>query len=141
MFSDYIYEFTALDDGNYRNRDPQIQAVSQTVHPQPNARFVDRLRSAQSLRTCLGEPMSLDVELSGSGPFELMWTFDQQLYSDTIEGDRYTILVPPLETPGQHVVSLIKVHQSVLSTITLILTRGHVIDPRCQRLCEGFGST
>lgn len=79
------------------------------MHPQPDAKFSRKMRSRDSIRTCMGEDVNLDVELAGSGPFTLYWSFDKQMYSESVDGNKLTINVPRLETPGQHTVSLVKV--------------------------------
>ncbi|KAI8146224.1 hypothetical protein BJV82DRAFT_600953 [Fennellomyces sp. T-0311] len=103
---EYTYEFTSLDDRNYKSRKTGVQSFKQIVHPQPDAKFTGK--SLRPIRTCIGEDVELDVALSGSGPFTLTWTFAKQMYSDVIEGNRYTIKVPRLESAGHHVVSLVK---------------------------------
>ncbi|KAI9250213.1 hypothetical protein BDA99DRAFT_564180 [Phascolomyces articulosus] len=106
---EYIYEFISLGDRNYKNRKTEIQSVKQIVHPQPDAKFIGKKKSLESIRTCIGEEIELDVALSGSGPFVLTWTFAKQLYSDVVEGNRHTIKVPRLASAGHHVVSLVKI--------------------------------
>ncbi|KAI7857423.1 hypothetical protein BDC45DRAFT_459107 [Circinella umbellata] len=106
---EYTYEFTSLDDRNYKNRKTGVQSIKQIVHPQPDAKFTGKKNKLDSIRTCIGEEIDLDVTLSGSGPFVLTWTFAKQMYTDVVEGNKHTIKVPRLESPGHHVVSLVKI--------------------------------
>jgi nucleoporin POM152 len=107
---EYTYEFTLLDDAHYKKRPTQIPPFKQVVHPQPDAKFSSSSR--QSVRTCLGEDMSVDVDLRGTGPFTLSWTIGNQLYSDTVEASKYTIKLPPFERAGHHIVSLVKIEDA-----------------------------
>ncbi|KAI9491678.1 hypothetical protein BDB00DRAFT_831699 [Zychaea mexicana] len=108
----YTYEFLSLDDRNYKNRETNVQSIKQIVHPQPDAKFTGNMKALQSIRTCIGDDVELDVALSGSGPFLLTWTFAKQMYSDVVEGNQYTIKVPRLESAGHHVVSLVKIRDA-----------------------------
>ena len=98
-----------MDDRNYKNRKTGVQSIKQIVHPQPDAKFNGKKNKLDSIRTCIGEEIELDVALSGSGPFVLTWTFAKQMYTDVVEGNKHTIKVPRLESPGHHVVSLLNV--------------------------------
>ncbi|ORY99344.1 hypothetical protein BCR43DRAFT_489127 [Syncephalastrum racemosum] len=126
---EYTYEFTALDDRNYKQQETKVQPIKQTVHPQPDAKFSKKMRS---IRTCMGEEVNLDVELSGSGPFTLYWSFDKQMYSESVDNNKLTINVPRLETPGQHTVSLVKI-QDANACLKELDTRDVVIDVRRDR--------
>ncbi|KAI8979759.1 hypothetical protein BDF20DRAFT_835729 [Mycotypha africana] len=103
---DYTYEFNVLDDKHYKKRPTGIQPFKQTVHPQPDAYFT---KQHTSVRTCLGEDVTVDVQLRGTGPFKLSWTVDDQLYADVVEKERYTINLPPFDRPGHHVISLVDI--------------------------------
>ncbi|KAI9267839.1 hypothetical protein BY458DRAFT_556205 [Sporodiniella umbellata] len=108
---EYIYEIDALSDKFYKNRPTAIEPIHQAVHPQPDAKFSGG-RRANSIQTCLGNNVNIDVELSGDGPFELLWTVDKQKYKHTVEGNKYTIMLPPIENPGNFVVSLVQIKDS-----------------------------
>ncbi|KAI8098635.1 uncharacterized protein BX664DRAFT_319225 [Halteromyces radiatus] len=105
---DYTYEFKTLIDGHY-TKDPKIPPIKQTVHPQPDAKFDEKLTSK---RTCLGEEMNLSVNLAGAAPFTLVWAYDKQEHSEVVTGDHYDISLPPFETAGRHIVSLIKIEDA-----------------------------
>ncbi|KAI7906649.1 uncharacterized protein BX663DRAFT_483356 [Cokeromyces recurvatus] len=102
---EYTYRFISLDDRHYKKRPTDMAPIQQTVHPQPDARF----KTKHAVRTCLGEDLTAEVELRGTGPFVLTWMVGDQLYSDRVEGDRYTIQLPPFDRPGRHLISLIKI--------------------------------
>ncbi|KAG0181849.1 hypothetical protein DFQ28_005079 [Apophysomyces sp. BC1034] len=129
---EYTYEFTSLDDRYYKDRNTNIKPIKQIVHPQPDAKFGKKLRSLQVLRTCVGEAMDLDVELSGTGPFKLFWTIGKQMYSDVVDGDKYVISIPELESAGHHVISLVKI-QDANDCIKDLEARDVIIDVRRDR--------
>ncbi|KAI7879844.1 uncharacterized protein EV154DRAFT_450858 [Mucor mucedo] len=107
---EYTYEFTSLDDLHYKKRPTHVPSINQFVHPQPDAKFSSMGRS--TVRTCLGEDISVDVDLRGTAPFVLFWTFKNEVYSDQVEGNKYTIKLPPFEQAGNHIVSLVKIQDS-----------------------------
>jgi hypothetical protein len=112
-FSTYIYEFARLDDANYKERDTGIKAIKQVVHPQPSAKFSDRLTRQGLIRTCIGEGVDLDVELGGAGPYTLFWNVfnagERHSFEEVATEARHTITIPPLDIGGKYVVSLAKV--------------------------------
>ncbi|OBZ91822.1 hypothetical protein A0J61_00138 [Choanephora cucurbitarum] len=107
---EYTYEFNTIDDRHYKKRSTGISPIKQIVHPQPDAKFISNTR--RPVRTCLGEDLTVNTELRGTGPFRLFWTVNDQLYSDVVESERYTIHLPPFERPGQHIVSLVKIEDA-----------------------------
>lgn len=127
---EYTYEFTTLDDHHYKKLPTEIAPIKQVVHPQPDAKFIPNSR--RSVRTCLGEDLSVDVELRGTGPYVLSWTLGNQLYSDTVEGEKYTIKLPPFERAGHHVVSLVKI-QDANDCVKDLESRDFTIDVRRDR--------
>lgn len=134
---EYTYEFTSLDDVHYKKRPTNVAPIKQVVHPQPDAKFVPSSR--RSVRTCLGEDLSVDVELRGTSPFTLSWTLGNQLYSDVVEGDRYTVKLPPFERAGHHVVSLVKI-QDANDCVKDLEARDFTIDVRRDRPTAFFHS-
>lgn len=104
---EYTYEFTSLDDLHYKKRRTLVPPINQFVHPQPDAKFSSNSR--RTVRTCLGEDISVDVDLRGTGPFTLYWTHKNEAYSDVVNGNKYTIKLPPFEQAGNHIVSLVKI--------------------------------
>ncbi|KAI7868786.1 hypothetical protein BDF14DRAFT_1790894 [Spinellus fusiger] len=129
---EYTYEFYALDDANYKKLDPQLATIQQIVRPQPSAKFSGELQRKRSIRTCLGDSLQLNVDLSGTGPFHLYWTFGKQLHSAVVEGNSYTIDIPPLQKPGSHVVSLVKI-QDANACVKELESRDVIIDVRRER--------
>ncbi|KAI8884436.1 hypothetical protein K501DRAFT_217462 [Backusella circina FSU 941] len=127
---EYIYEFVSLDDRRYHQLDPHVQSYKQIVHPQPDAYFNTRRR--QPVHTCLGEDISVDVDLQGTGPFMLHWTLDGEKYSSQVDGYKYTIDLPPFTQPGQHVVSLVKI-EDANECIKDVESRDFIVEVRRDR--------
>lgn len=127
---EYTYEFTTLDDRNYKKRPTHIEPIKQIVHPQPDAKF--SARSGRAVKTCLGEDLTVDVDLRGSGPFVLSWTVGDQLYSDKVDGEKYTIKLPPFDRAGHHIVSLVKI-QDDNGCVKELEARDFTIDVRRDR--------
>lgn len=126
---EYTYEFTSLDDRHYKKRSPQITPIKQIVHPQPDAKFKPKQRS---VRTCLNEDLSVNVDLRGTPPFMLKWTVGDQKYGDVVENESYTIKLPPFDVAGQHVVSLVNITDNNGCTKELE-ARDYTIDVRRDR--------
>jgi nucleoporin POM152 len=127
---EYTYEFTTLDDRNYKKRPTQIAPIKQIVHPQPDAKF--SARNGRAVKTCLGEDLTVDVDLRGSGPFVLYWTVGDQLYSDKVDGEKYTIKLPPFDRAGHHIASLVKI-QDDNGCVKELEARDFTIDVRRDR--------
>ncbi|GAA5817575.1 hypothetical protein MFLAVUS_011123 [Mucor flavus] len=127
---EYTYEFSSLDDVHYKKRPTQIAPIKQIVHPQPDAKFSSS--GPHVVRTCLGEDISVDVDLRGTGPFVLYWTIRNQLYSSNVEGNKYTIKLPPFEYTGRHVISLVKI-QDENYCVKDLESRDFTIDVRRDR--------
>ncbi|KAI8880506.1 hypothetical protein K501DRAFT_191122 [Backusella circina FSU 941] len=127
---EYTYEFVALSDGNYKKLNPHIQSIQQVVHPQPDAKFDSRNRHA--VRICLAEKTSVDVDLTGNGPFTLHWTLDGQPHSEVVEGNKHVIQLPVLNSTGQHIVSLTQIQDSN-NCIKDLESRDFTIDVRRDR--------
>ncbi|CAO3696453.1 unnamed protein product [Umbelopsis ramanniana] len=112
----YIYDFARLDDANYKERDTGIKAIKQVVHPQPSAKFSDRLTRQGLIRTCIGEGVDLDVELGGAGPYTLYWNVfnagERHSFEEVATEGRHTITIPPLDIGGKYVVSLAKIQDA-----------------------------
>jgi nucleoporin POM152 len=104
---EYTYDFVALSDGNYKKLDPRIPPIQQVVHPQPDAQFSPK--HSQAARICLADKTSVNVDLTGSGPFTLEWTLDGKPYSEVVKGNNYVIQLPTLNTTGLHIVSLTQI--------------------------------
>ncbi|KAI9270938.1 hypothetical protein EDC94DRAFT_655848 [Helicostylum pulchrum] len=107
---EYSYDFHSFGDLHHKYQTTQTAPIKQSVHPPPDAKFDFSLRRV--LRTCPGEDISVDVDLCGTGPFELSWTHAGQIYSDKVEGSRYKIMLVPFSRAGHHVVSLVKIEDA-----------------------------
>ncbi|KAI8060399.1 uncharacterized protein B0P05DRAFT_557984 [Gilbertella persicaria] len=134
---EYTYEFTSLDDRYYKKRPTDIVSIKQIVHPQPDAKFISNTR--RPVRTCLGEDLTASVELRGTGPYRLFWTVDDQLYSDVVETERYTIRLPPFERPGQHIASLVKI-EDANGCVKELEARDYTIEVRRDRPTAFFST-
>ncbi|KAM3578510.1 hypothetical protein VKS41_004564 [Umbelopsis sp. WA50703] len=112
----YYYDFVRLDDANYKERNTQIKQIKQVVHPQPSAKFSDRLTRGGVIRTCIGEGLDLDVEVGGAGPHTLYWNVfnsgERHSYQEVVTDARHTITIPPSDTGGKYVVSLAKIQDA-----------------------------
>ncbi|RUP51079.1 hypothetical protein BC936DRAFT_149996 [Jimgerdemannia flammicorona] len=112
--SSYTYEFFRLEDAHYK--DVKLEkSITQVVHPQPNAAFLSIPRG--SLKTCIGETIELEVELTGSAPFTLYWTvfFEGVRHKYTepnLKGPKFTIQSPVLTVGGAYTVSLAKIEDA-----------------------------
>ncbi|RUS31618.1 hypothetical protein BC938DRAFT_477446 [Jimgerdemannia flammicorona] len=110
----YTYEFFRLEDAHYK--DVKLEkSITQVVHPQPNAAFLSIPRG--SLKTCIGETIELEVELTGSAPFTLYWTvfFEGVRHKYTepnLKGPKFTIQSPVLTVGGAYTVSLAKIEDA-----------------------------
>lgn len=102
-----------MDDANYKEQDTGIKQIKQVVHPQPSAKFSDRLTRQGVIRTCIGEGIDLNVELGGTGPYTLYWNVfnagERHSFEQIVNDARHTITIPPLDIGGKYVVSLAKV--------------------------------
>lgn len=101
----YTYNFHSFGDLHHKYQPTQIALINQTFDLQPDAKFNFSFRRA--LRTCPGEGTLIDVNLSGTGPFELSWRHANQTYSDKAEENRYQINLNPFGSAGHHVISLV----------------------------------
>src|SRR5690606_16083409 len=96
------YIFRTVSDRNYRNIKVNLPPILQNIHPQPSAAFVgDRT----GMKTCRGSSMNLDVELYGSGPWDIEYRVirgtDIQLFSEkNITQKTTTLTLPPFEREG-----------------------------------------
>ncbi|KAL0073492.1 hypothetical protein F4703DRAFT_1947459 [Phycomyces blakesleeanus] len=134
---EYIYEFTSLDDAIYKRQDPKIKPIKQIVHPQPSAKFSKSVHGNNMLRTCIGDDINLDVELTGTGPFTLFWKFGKQAYSEVVDSNKHTINIPHIDKPGKYVVSLEKIQDSN-NCVKELEARDVVIDVRKDRPTASF---
>ncbi|CAO1627290.1 unnamed protein product [Sympodiomycopsis kandeliae] len=70
------YRFTGLADANYRGLKLDGPIFEQTVHPLAKAQFVQPSSSPSNkmvMRSCEGNQVKADVQLEGTGPFDLTY--------------------------------------------------------------------
>ncbi|CAG8786287.1 11339_t:CDS:2, partial [Racocetra persica] len=111
----YEYRFFRLTDSIYREGVKIDHKFSQTVHPKPNAAFKDSKN--RLLNGCVGSRIDLEVELTGTGPFTLIYevVFNRRINAFTIadiRGSTYVVTSPPFDNPGLYTVTLVKITDS-----------------------------
>ncbi|KAJ8702215.1 hypothetical protein PTI98_000954 [Pleurotus ostreatus] len=100
----YIYKFTYLSDSNYKKVGLNGPSIDQIVHPLASAEFVDGSRSAASgrkkvINICEGASVNADVELRGTGPWNLELQIVGPRKSETIVVQNITTPRKTLEIP------------------------------------------
>ncbi|KAL8874126.1 MAG: hypothetical protein Q9174_000496 [Haloplaca sp. 1 TL-2023] len=107
----YRYEFLDISDAVYReprSLREQHLALEQDVKPPASARL---LYPYPTLKSCIGEPVALDVELFGEGP----WSLDYEVVYhgrrhkhkvDGIETEIYTLTTDELKDGGEYLLTL-----------------------------------
>ncbi|KAG0053627.1 hypothetical protein BGZ83_000768 [Gryganskiella cystojenkinii] len=106
----FEYRFKSVSDKNYGNQAVIAPPIFQNIHPQPSAKF----RDTESLKTCKGSSADLDVELSGTGPWDIEYriirgTESQLLTLRNITKKSARLTLPPFEREGTYSVDLGKV--------------------------------
>ncbi|KAI7869276.1 hypothetical protein BDF14DRAFT_1783098, partial [Spinellus fusiger] len=134
---DYVYEFKTLGDLYYKSQSINDNAILQTVYPQPNAVFDNKLTTLDAVRTCSGETLDLDVNLSGTGPWKLTWSSLGQKYQSDVQDPRFIISLPQFQKPGVRIVSLTKIQDAKGCTIDLE-SHDVIIDVRRERPTAAF---
>ncbi|EPQ61413.1 hypothetical protein GLOTRDRAFT_102151 [Gloeophyllum trabeum ATCC 11539] len=98
----YVFSFLQLSDANYKRIDLKGPSIDQVVHPLSSADFVQNGQPGRGktiINTCSGDTVDVDVELRGTGP----WNLDVQVVSPRgtetikvtdIRESRRTIRVP-----------------------------------------------
>ncbi|TFK30930.1 nucleoporin Pom152 [Coprinopsis marcescibilis] len=98
----YSFTFTALSDANYRRVALQGPSIDQIIRPRANADFAHSQTSGKNKReinSCAGEFIDVEVDLKGTGP----WNLDVEvigpqsadvLHFDGIETSRKTLKIP-----------------------------------------------
>lgn len=107
----YTYEFLDISDAVYREprslRDQNL-VLEQDVKPPASARFLDAYPTRKS---CIGEPVSLGIQLLGEAP----WKLDYEVVHhgrrrkhkiDAIESDIYTLTTDELKNGGEYSLAL-----------------------------------
>ncbi|TFK36998.1 hypothetical protein BDQ12DRAFT_234110 [Crucibulum laeve] len=98
----YTFTFTSLSDSNYRKVELEGPSIDQLIHPLASADFSENHggpRTKRKISTCSGDTVDIDVDLKGTGP----WNVEMQIIgpssSDTlpilgIESSRKQIRIP-----------------------------------------------
>ncbi|KAF8923388.1 hypothetical protein EDD21DRAFT_448724 [Dissophora ornata] len=107
----FQYNFKTVSDNNYNKIKVDLPPIFQNIHPQPSAAFVgDR----SSLKTCRGSSEKLDIELFGTGPWDIEYHVirgtDIKLFTErNITQKTMALTLPPFEREGIYSVDLGKV--------------------------------
>ena len=138
----YVYEFLDIADAVYRTPRSLKQAnikLEQDVKPTAWASFVAR---SPHLKTCIQEPATFDIHLSGEAP----WVLEYDLVHDGkrtkhkvtgIEQTFYTLTSPNLNHGGQYSLSLTSVADA--SGCRIHLKDEAKVEVRFQRPSAAFG--
>ncbi|KAF8969294.1 hypothetical protein BGZ46_010696 [Entomortierella lignicola] len=107
----YEYKFTTVSDKNYDDIAVDLPSVFQNIHPQPSAVFVD---NQSGMKTCRGTSKTLDVELYGTGPWDIEYRVirgtEIKLFTEkNINQKVATLTLPPFEREGTYSIDLGKV--------------------------------
>ncbi|KAF9270637.1 hypothetical protein L218DRAFT_849562 [Marasmius fiardii PR-910] len=100
----YTFTFTKMSDANYKKVELDGPTIDQIVHPPASADFITRGesnggRQKKSISSCEGDLVDVDVELRGSGPWNLEVQAVGPRSSETIritgiESARKTLQIP-----------------------------------------------
>ncbi|KAG0242232.1 hypothetical protein B0O80DRAFT_500267 [Mortierella sp. GBAus27b] len=107
----FQYNFKTVSDKNYKNVRVDLPPIFQNIHPQPSAVFVG---NRAGLKTCRGLSEQLDVELFGTGPWDIEYHItrggDTKLFTERhISTNITTLTLPPFDLQGTYSVDLGKV--------------------------------
>ncbi|KAG0368983.1 hypothetical protein BGZ54_000679 [Gamsiella multidivaricata] len=107
----FQYNFRTVSDKNYNNIKVDLPPIFQNIHPQPSAAFVG---GRTGLKTCRGASEKLDVELFGTGPWDIEYRVirgtDIKLFTErNITKKIATLTLSPFEREGIYSVDLGKV--------------------------------
>ncbi|KAI9670114.1 MAG: hypothetical protein M1829_004842 [Trizodia sp. TS-e1964] len=137
----YIYRFKSMDDLIYQGQSLGNKGlvIEQDVKPAASAYFVH-----QSIKNwaCIEEPLLVDVNLQGEGPWELEYElvhggkrFKQKV--EAINEPRYTITTEKLKNGGEYSLALVSVKDS--SGCKIFLSDDFKVEVRRQRPKASFG--
>ncbi|KAF9566997.1 hypothetical protein CPC08DRAFT_657108 [Agrocybe pediades] len=98
----YTFTFTAISDANYRKIELQGPSIDQMIHPVASADFSERHGSGRGKRilsTCSGDSVDIDIDLKGTGPWNVELQVIGPHYAETmsiqdIDTPKKTIRVP-----------------------------------------------
>jgi nucleoporin POM152 len=102
LSGNFQYIFKTVSDKNYSPIKVNLPPILQNIHPQPSAVFV---AGQTGLKTCRGSSEKLDVELFGTGPWDIEYRVIRgktiQLYTQRdITEKTTTLALPPFEREG-----------------------------------------
>lgn len=102
LSGNFKYIFKTVSDKNYPPIKVHLPPILQNIHPQPSAAFVS---GQTGLKTCRGSSEKLDIELYGTGPWDIEYRVIRgtasQLYSQhNITEKTTTLTLPPFEREG-----------------------------------------
>ncbi|KAK5823283.1 hypothetical protein F5H01DRAFT_362975 [Linnemannia elongata] len=108
LSGNFKYIFKTVSDKNYPPIKVNLPPILQNIHPQPSAAFVS---GQTGLKTCRGSSERLDVELYGTGPWDIEYRVIRgtasQLYSQhNITEKTTTLVLPPFEREGIYSIDL-----------------------------------
>ncbi|KAH7056578.1 hypothetical protein BKA57DRAFT_450895 [Linnemannia elongata] len=108
LSGNFKYIFKTVSDKNYPPIKVNLPPILQNIHPQPSAAFVS---GQTGLKTCRGSSEKLDVELYGTGPWDIEYRVIRgtasQLYSQhNITEKTTTLVLPPFEREGIYSIDL-----------------------------------
>ncbi|KAL8953625.1 MAG: hypothetical protein Q9222_000551 [Ikaeria aurantiellina] len=138
----YTYEFLDISDAVYREprslRDQGL-VLEQDVKPPASARFLDPYSAR---RTCIGEPVSAEIQLLGEPPYRLHWELvhhgrRQKHQTDGIESNIYTLKTDQLTVGGEYSLALTAVSDK--SGCKVSLEQEKKIEVALQRPKAAFG--
>ncbi|KAI4148383.1 MAG: hypothetical protein LQ341_001597 [Variospora aurantia] len=138
----YTYEFLGISDSVYqepRSLRNQNLVLEQDVKPPASARFLD---AYPSRKTCIGEPVTLGVQLSGEPPWRLDYELihhgrRQKHKTIGIESNIHTLATDELKTGGEYSLALSAVTDN--SGCKVSLEQETKIEVALQRPKASFG--
>ncbi|OTA96003.1 hypothetical protein M434DRAFT_161378 [Hypoxylon sp. CO27-5] len=137
----YQYRFRRLDDAIYSVTLPLTDEyyLEQNVKPPATAYFKEGPRA---INACLDQPIKLDVDLLGDGPFTLEWELvhEGKRKSEKATGitsETFTIETAPLSTGGEYTLALKSIQDK--TGCRIFLKEETKISVRRQRPRAAFG--
>ncbi|KAI1105423.1 hypothetical protein F4804DRAFT_304347 [Jackrogersella minutella] len=138
----YQYRFRRLEDSIYSVPLPLTDEyyLEQNVKPPATAYFK---QGPRTISACLDQPIKLDVNLLGDGPFTLEWELihDGKRKSEKATGitiDTFTIETAPLSTGGEYTLALKSIQDK--TGCRIFLKEETKISVRRQRPRAAFGA-
>lgn len=111
----FLYEFTGLDDANYKGirLDKPAFKTEQTVYPLAGASF----QSAELKKCCIGDTVTVPIKLVGSGPWDLVYEIilngkRQRFEMNGLSDPHQVITTPELRAGGAYTITLVSVQDA-----------------------------